>query len=382
MKAVLVLGVFGDAEHVRPLADAVDLVVYATRYPAQFYAPEPPAECRSRVFRPLVPTERGHQLWVYKGMSRALDDDRPDVVHVRSEAWGTLPNQVVTWARRHPETAIVVHAADRIWWHGSSLEIAAKRVLARRVLGRIHGFAGQTTEVIDLAHTAGLHAGVPSAVVQQFSRDPDLFHPASVEEKARARKRFGLPIDGVGIGFLGRFSAEKGPLEYLDAVSVARPSLDGAWVTMAGSGPLDDPVRAAARREDVPLIGAVPFPDGVADFYRAIDVFVAPSVPTSESEDQSPRSVIEAMMSGCVVVGSDCGAIPAMVGDAGLITRQADIDDLAKGILAGVAMSADDRQRSLARRRAVARYSPETAASQTMELWERVLAVHRNGPRR
>jgi glycosyltransferase involved in cell wall biosynthesis len=113
-----------------------------------------------------------------------------------------------------------------------------------------------------------------------------------------------------------------------------------------------------------------------------VDVVVTPSVRTSESEDQSPRSVIEAMMSGCVVVGSDCGAIPLMIGDAGLITRQGDIEDLADGIVAAVSRSSDAALRSLARTRAIARYSPDTAASETIGFWERAIAAPRRAERR
>jgi len=380
MKAVLGVGKVGDAEHVGPLADAVDLVVYAPRFPQPFSAADPTIDCRSRVFRPLIPTTRGHQLWVYPGMSRTLDQDGPDVIHVVSEAWGTLPCQAVIWARRHPTTAVVVHAADRIWWHGGAPEIAAKRWLARRVLGRLSGFAGQTAEVIDLARPAGLPDGVPTAVVQQCSRNPSIFRPASEEERAQARERLGLPSEGVGVGFLGRFSPEKGPMEFLDAIRVARPFFAPAWVAMGGSGPMEATVRAVAAGTEVSLLGPVPFPEGVVDFYRAMDVFVAPSVRTAESEDQSPRSVIEAMMAGCVVVGSDCGAIPAMIGDVGVVTRQGDVQDLARGIIAGIAMSADEGLRASARERAVVLYSPDTAARETLELWERAIAHARAAP--
>jgi glycosyltransferase involved in cell wall biosynthesis len=374
VKVVVVVGIFGDAQHVPELASSVDLVVYGTRFRTNFYEPEPPAECASRVFRPLVPTARGHQLWVYPGLFRALDEDCPDVVHVVSEAWGTLPVQVLVWARRHPETAVIVHAADRIWWHGSRAEIAAKRMLARAVLGRLQGFAGLTESVIDIARTAGLPGSVPTEAVHHNPRDPRLFRPPTDEgERADARRRLGLPVNGRGIGFLARLSPEKGPLPFLDAIRLARPRLGDAWVAMGGAGPLEKEVAERARAENVRMLGRVPFPDGAADFYRAVDVHVVPSVRTHDSEDQSPRSVIEAMMSACVVVGSDCGPIPDMVGDAGIITRQGDPGDLADGIVAGLASAADHDLRSRARRRALDHYSPEAVARSMLALWRRAL---------
>ena len=57
----------------------------------------------------------------------------------------------------------------------------------------------------------------------------------------------------------------------------------------------------------MPARGRVPrasHPSEVADFFRAVDVFVAPPWRTDDWEEQSPRTVIEALMSGSLVVGT------------------------------------------------------------------------------
>lgn len=379
MRVVVIEGVFGDTAYLEDLPGAVDVIAYGSNArKAYYHTPEPPTCCPSRAFAPVGPRARGHQVWIFRGLRQALELDRPDVVHVVSEAWGTLPNQVVTWARREPGTAVVVHGADRVWWHGSAPEVLAKRLLARRVLRRTDGFAAQTERVIEVARDAGLPADVPTSVVHSHPRSPDLFQPPDDEGRRAARRRLGLPEEGVGVGFLARLAPEKGPLEFMDAVERAGTGLGGAWIAVAGAGPLEDPIRSRATDLGARFLGPLSFPERATDFYRAVDVFAVPSRRVGEWEDQSPRSVAEAMMSGCVVVGSTCGAIPEMIGDAGVVTAEGDIGALADGLVQAVAMTADYDLRSAARRRAIERYSPAATAEQLVDIWERALARRRD----
>ena len=101
---------------------------------------------------------------------------------------------------------------------------------------------------------------------------------------------------------------------------------------MAGIGPLEDQVKNTSARGHTTYLGGLSFPGQVVDFYRSIDVFVVPSITEGRFEEQGPRAVIEAMMTGCLVVGTDCGSIPSMVGSNGIIVPQRDVVQLAHGI--------------------------------------------------
>jgi glycosyltransferase involved in cell wall biosynthesis len=54
-------------------------------------------------------------------------------------------------------------------------------------------------------------------------------------------------------------------------------------------------------------------------FFREMDVLVLPSRSQPNWIEQFGRVLIEAMACGVVVLGSDCGEIPNVIGDAGLI---------------------------------------------------------------
>ncbi len=66
--------------------------------------------------------------------------------------------------------------------------------------------------------------------------------------------------------------------------------------------------------------------------YHQIDVLAVPSLTRPNWKEQFGRVLIEAMASGVPVIGSDSGAIPDVIDDAGLITPEGDIAALAEAI--------------------------------------------------
>ena len=69
------------------------------------------------------------------------------------------------------------------------------------------------------------------------------------------------------------------------------------------------------------LVGSVPS-TSVAEWLAALDVLVLPSLTTRGWSEQFGRVLVEAMSCGVVVVGSDSGEIPAVIGDAGVVVEE------------------------------------------------------------
>ncbi|WP_344292784.1 glycosyltransferase [Agromyces neolithicus] len=136
----------------------------------------------------------------------------------------------------------------------------------------------------------------------------------------------------ITVGFLGRLVPEKGVLVLLDAVA-REPKLR---VRIAGSGPLATELdRLAAARgigDRVEFVGAIE-PDDVVEFYRTLDVLAVPSLPTPSWTEQFGRVAVEAMACGVPVVSSDAGALPDVVGGAGLVVPAGDVDALSAALL-------------------------------------------------
>jgi glycosyltransferase involved in cell wall biosynthesis len=128
------------------------------------------------------------------------------------------------------------------------------------------------------------------------------------------------------IGSVCALRAEKRLDLLLDAFAKVRHLLPGMKLLIVGSGPMLPDLQAQQRRlgllEDCIFEPATP---EVADWMRAIDVFVLPS-----SSESFPNSPLEAMACGCCVVASRVGGLPELISDQqdGLLFDSGRAEDL------------------------------------------------------
>ncbi len=205
-----------------------------------------------------------------------------------------------------------------------------------------------------------LMEGAPEERIVQLDPgvDTEQFKPGEPNREA-----FGFEDDEFVILFVGWLLPRKG-IDFL--VLALRELLDDASLrdtrfrlAIAGSGPGQDRVEALIRRAGVEercsFIGPLAY-DRMPELFRAADVFALPSIATSEWQEQFGMSLIEAMACGIPVVSTYSGAIPEIVGDAGVLCQPNDFLSLyeAIGDLAGdgakrQALSDAGRQRALDR---------------------------------
>ncbi len=121
---------------------------------------------------------------------------------------------------------------------------------------------------------------------------------------------------------------ERGVLDLVEAVARLP---ERAHLTIVGRGDLEDRIRATVARlgigHRVDLRPMVPSAEVAAEM-RALHVLVLPSRTTSRWKEQYGRVLVEAMASGVPPVGSDSGEIPHVIGDAGLIFPEGNVDVL------------------------------------------------------
>ena len=180
--------------------------------------------------------------------------------------------------------------------------------------------------------------GVPAEkiFVNHNGYDPAIFHPGEVG----ARKPEALAGAELVIGIVCALRPEKNVSLLVEAFArVRRP---GVKLLILGSGPLlpalQRQIAEGGLEADCILEPARP---DVAGWFRAIDIFVLPSV--SES---FPNALLEAMASGCASVATRVGGIPELIDDGrnGLLFTNHSVEELA-GCLERLITGADLRRR-------------------------------------
>jgi glycosyltransferase involved in cell wall biosynthesis len=216
-----------------------------------------------------------------------------------------------------PETA--PHAAP--WW---------RRAVRRAIHGATRVLVPSESTRQDLLR---LYEVPPEGVVSvPLGIDRDLFRPASEEDVADVRRRYG--IDGPYLLFLGRHQRKN--LHGMLRAFAAMPNDLRPTLVVTGSPPYtrdrsdhDGPALAAlpdAVRAKVSLLGHVPSGDTVSLLSGA----VALAFPTFYEGFGFPA--LEAMACGTPVLTSNVSSLPEVVGDAALLVDPRDETSIAEGL--------------------------------------------------
>jgi glycosyltransferase involved in cell wall biosynthesis len=109
-------------------------------------------------------------------------------------------------------------------------------------------------------------------------------------------------------------------------------------------------------------------------FYHGLDVLVLPSRTRPNWKEQFGRVLAEAMACGLPVIGSTCGEIPNVIGEAGLLFPENDASALS-GQIQMLLNNEEVRQElgELGRARALDRFTMAKIASRTVDVYTATL---------
>lgn len=148
-----------------------------------------------------------------------------------------------------------------------------------------------------------------------------------------------------------------------------------ATLTLVGAGSEDVRLRELAARlglRHVRFVGRVP-PQDIWRYYAEADLYVqTPNI------DNMPSSVLEAFASGCAVVSTDAGGVPAILTDDahGLLVPCGDHQAAADRILRLLDEPELARRLTARARESCESYRWEAVRAQWLALYERLLAPH------
>jgi glycosyltransferase involved in cell wall biosynthesis len=295
-------------------------------------------------------TGNGTRHVYLSGLIGAIRAKRPDVIDLYEEPFSLVALQTLI-ARDvlAPRAALVFYSAvnvQRRWrWPYRGIE--------RLVLRRADGAHAPNADVPRILRAKGMRQK-PISVIP-LGVDVERFSSAVPMELPK--------IPRPRIGFVGRFEPVKGLDVVLDAFG--RLTVDASLV-LAGDGSL----RHSLRGDKVHIVPPVEY-TMLPSFLKAMDVLVLPSVTILPMHrEQFGRVLAEGMAAGVPVIGSSSGAIPEVVGDAGLIVPERDPVALA-GAIESV-LTDRELRRSLTDKgsqRATRHFAWPRVAEQTLELF-------------
>jgi len=296
----------------------------------------------------------------YPALPRLLATLRPHLLHMDEE-----PYNLATWHALRAARRLGIPATFFTWQNLNRRYPPPFRNMEQACYTWTPLALAGNQEAAEVLQAKGYNGEV--AVFPQFGVDETIFSPAEGAQTGSEALR---------IGYAGGLLPEKG----VDLLLRAAACLSGAWrIEIIGEGCERQALERLASElglgSRVRFVGRVSS-SGMADALRGLDVLVLPSRTRPNWKEQFGRVLIEAMACGVVVVGSDCGEIPHVIGDAGLVFREEDVEGLAACLRRLQAQGGERSALAAAgRRRVLERYTMRRIAEQTVEAYRRILEL-------
>ncbi len=266
-------------------------------------------------------------FWLTLKMSKAIRQEKPDIVHTHSSKAGIIGRT----AARLAGVAKIAHTP-----HVFPFEMDVGK-FKRRFYLFLERIAARWTSLLiavsnsekDVALEYGLFkAG--NTVVNANGIDPELWRVVDIGEREKLREQAGIPNGVFVVGMVGRFMPQKGHRILVEAAELLLKKNRDIHFVLVGEGELKNKIRNLTVSKKIESkFHFFEQTDRVADYYATFDCLVLPSL-----WEGCPFTAMEAMAMRIPVIASSVGGVSEIIEDriSGLLTPPADASSLADAI--------------------------------------------------
>jgi glycosyltransferase involved in cell wall biosynthesis len=304
-----------------------------------------------------------------RSLRQIIGERRPNVLHTHTaKAGATGRLAALTSGRARPGAVVHTYHGHVLSGYFNPGRERAFRLLERMLAWSTDALVAVSDEVRDDLVRMHIAPARKFAVIP-YGFDLDARVKGPLANRAHTRSELGLGDDAFVIGWAGRLTAIKRPLDLIRVTA----GVDGAVLVLVGDGEERQTTESLARdlgiSERVRFLG---YRDDLGALYSAFDVFLLTS-----ANEGAPVVVIEALAAGVPVVATDAGGTASVIdeGETGLLAPvgavgqlQADLERLRQDPALRAGMG------ELGARRMRERFSVERMVDDTQRLYARILA--------
>lgn len=301
-----------------------------------------------------------YHLHSYPKLGQIMREVQPEIVHIDEEPYNFATFQAMRLACHYKARALF------FTWQNLYRDYPPPfRQMELYNYKHADAALAGNREAVDVLRHKGYKKNVH--VIPQFGFDTEIYKRSG----PRAARRPDAPFT---LGFLGRLVETKGLVTTVEALTHLPDYCQALFV---GDGPMKSVLEAEAARlgvsQRVTIRPGVPTYEATG-VLEAFDAHVLPSRTFPNWKEQFGRTLAEAMACETPVIGSDSGAIPDVIGDAGLVFPEGNAPELAarvRQLLEGPQLYATLAARG--RQRVLENYTQEQIARQTFEVYQEIL---------
>lgn len=286
-----------------------------------------------------------------------------DVVYLEEEPWSLVTHQFVRLCVKARKPVIFT-----TWQTISKRYPPPFSYFERYTFAHAAAAIAGNNEAVELLRTRGFTK--PVSIIP-YGVYPDVFFR---RDGSALRRNLGL-ADAFVVGYIGRVVAAKGIADLIRALA-SLPT--NCRLLIVGDGDFraegERLANALGLRDRIHWVSQIPSLE-VPDYLSVMNVLVLPSHTTPRWKEQFGRVLIEAMACETPPVGSISGEIPNVIGEAGLVFPEGDVDALAAQLLRLVqSPGLVTELGKLGRSRVMGRFTQRRMAEEVFQLCQKVLA--------